>query len=106
MHVRTSGTRPEVHLRRTDTGEDVFTQMTRVLGIDTDAARAQFVGCSERTIRRVRQGVIGEEFMARAVAALRRHEKDLRRHGLAPSLDGIFRIVDVPVAGAVRVKAA
>lgn len=94
--VESPDTRAEIHLR-TEDGEDRFTVMTRVLGIESDTARAAFIGVNPRTISRARDGVIGEEFIARALSALRRREKALAKFGLQPTFDDLFVVIDVPV---------
>lgn len=93
--VATPDTRAEIRLRSED-GEDRFTVMTRVLGIESDTARANFVGVNPRTISRAREGVIGEEFIARTLSALRRREKTLAKFGLQPTFDDLFIVIDVP----------
>lgn len=115
MCVRYSGLmRPDIHAPTPDTnavlrlrhrnGEPVLWTMTSVLGVEAaahgleeiDAARADFFGVNPRTIRRIRrnEGGIGELFVARVISTLRWHEHGLARHGLSPTLDELFEVVD------------
>jgi hypothetical protein len=72
-----------------------FDLMTRVVGYASDAARARLLGVNERTMRRARQGIIGEVFVAHTVAALRRHEDALAERNLYPTLDSLFEVVEL-----------
>lgn len=74
--------------------QETFTAMTAALGCTTDLARAELIGVTPRTLRRARAGVIGEGFMTKTVAALRRQSDTLAAHGLIPSLDALFEVVD------------
>lgn len=70
---------------------DKFDLLTSAVGADTDTARAELIGVDRRTIRRVRDGVVGEAFMAQAVAALRRQGDALS----LVTLDDLFEVVEV-----------
>lgn len=97
MQVATADTQAEIRLR-TEDGEDRFTTMTRMLGMESDTARAAFIGVSPRTISRARDGIIGEEFIGRTLSALRRNEKRLAKYGVTTTFDDLFVVIDVPVA--------
>lgn len=66
---------------------------TRLAGYGTDLARAELLDVSDRTLRRARKGVLGEDFMAKAVAALRPHSRKLAKEGIEVSLDSFFEVV-------------
>lgn len=70
--------------------EDRFELLTSAVGAKSDTARAELIGVDRRTIRRVRDGVVGETFMAQAVAALR------KRSGADVTLDDLFQVVEEP----------
>ncbi|SCL32222.1 hypothetical protein GA0070616_4410 [Micromonospora nigra] len=75
------------------------TELFAAIGCDSPAKIAAETGVTERTVRRARQGVIGEVFMAQTVAALQRHEKTLTAAGLKPpTLDELFTVVVPPAA--------
>lgn len=88
--------RAEIHLR-TEDGIDRFTTMTRLLGMESDTARAAFIKMNPRTVSRAREGVIGEEFIAASLSALRRHQPRLAKFGVEPTFDELFVVIDVPV---------
>lgn len=68
-------------------------QLFKAIGCETDAAIAAETGVSDRTIRRAREGVIGEVFMSKTITALRRHEPKLLAHGLQPpTLADLFSV--------------
>ena len=76
--------------------------MTRVLGVTSDAARAELFGVSEKTVQRARAGTpVGSRFMAAVVTALREHERELAKYSLRPTLDTLFevRVVAVGMSG-------
>ncbi|PZG15064.1 hypothetical protein C1I95_20365 [Micromonospora craterilacus] len=71
------------------------TELFAAIGCDTAAKIAAATGVTERTVRRARQGVIGEVFMAQTITALRRHADTLRQHGHEPpALGDLFCIVN------------
>ncbi|MFC6017756.1 hypothetical protein ACFP2T_16265 [Plantactinospora solaniradicis] len=72
--------------------QDQYDAMTRVLGLTTDPARAEFFGYTDRTIRRARNGSIGEDFIARTVAGFREHESTLKAAGFASGFDEVFLV--------------
>jgi len=85
-----SDVRASVRLRA-----DRFALYTRVLGCETDLARADLLGVTARTIRRARAGIVGEEFVAKTVAAMQRHEAELAALGLTTAIDELFEVVEV-----------
>lgn len=73
-----------------------FDLMTRVLGCESDTARAALINMTYQSVRRAkRDNIVGGVFVAQTIAALRRHEDELRQYGLKPSFDELFEIVDV-----------
>jgi len=87
MYARVPGTRAAILLR-----EEQFALVTRLLGCQSDAARARLLGCDPKTIRRVREGVIGEEFIAKTVALLQRHADELARYGIEARFETVFHV--------------
>lgn len=74
---------------------DKFDLMTRVLGCESDAARAALLGLTYRTVLRARRGVVGEVFVAQTIFALQREGETLGQYGLKPTLDELFEVVAV-----------
>lgn len=73
------------------------TELFAAIGCDTPAKIAAETGVTERTVRRARRGVIGEVFIAQTIAALQRHDEQLRAAGVkAPTLDELFTVVTNP----------
>lgn len=69
-------------------------ELFAAIGCDSLAKIAAETGVTERTVRRARQGIIGEVFMAQTVAALQRNAGKLRKQGLTPpTLDELFTVV-------------
>lgn len=60
------------------------TELFAAIGCTSDVEIAAETGVTDRTVRRARQGVLGEVFMARTIAALQRNAAKLRRKGLKP----------------------
>lgn len=93
MHVHDSqNMQPSLRLR-----VEKFDLMTRILGCESEAARAELVGVSYRTMLRARTKNIGEVFAAQTIVSLRRHQDTLGRYGLKPTLDELFEVVETPV---------
>lgn len=88
-----SGTRAGVFLN-----EGRFEQITKALGSDSDLARARLLAVDPKTIYRARRGVIGEEFIARAIAVLHEHEAELKAIGVEPSFETLFEVRPKQVA--------
>ncbi|MET7949266.1 hypothetical protein [Micromonospora sp. NPDC005324] len=75
------------------------TELFAAIGCDTPAKIAAETGVTERTVRRARQGVIGEVFIAQTIAALQRRDAQLRAAGMkAPILDELFTVVTTSAA--------
>lgn len=74
---------------------DRFELMTRILGCESDIARAELIGMSARSIQRARNGVVGTTFAANTVAALREHADELAERNLTCGLDDLFEVVRV-----------
>lgn len=75
--------------------EDKFDLMTRVLGCESDTARAALIGVTWRTVSRARRGRVGEMFVAQTVASLRREGDRLGALGLKVSIDELFEVVEL-----------
>lgn len=73
--------------------DEQFIAMTRLLGCESDSARARLIGVTYRTIYRARRGVVGEVFIAQAIHGLRLHATTLLRYGLTVSFDNLFEVV-------------
>jgi hypothetical protein len=86
---------------------DQFDLMTRILGCESDAARAELIGVNWRTVSRAKAGAkVGEVFIAQTIASLRRETDTLGRYGLKPTLDNLFEVVDAELADAEPASAA
>jgi len=70
--------------------------MTRVIGCESDTARAALTGISTRHWNRARSGHVGAVFVANTIVALRKHERELAARNLKPSFDELFEIVIRP----------
>lgn len=89
-------TEPCIRLREiTIDGKSEFRldRAAEIAGYVTDVAKAELFDVSDRTLRRVRQGVLGEDFMAKAVDALTPFSRAIAKEGIAVSLDGLFEVV-------------
>lgn len=88
MQVQTrTDTTPKVRLR-----QERYEAWSRLLGLNTDTARAEFFGYDERTIRRARAGRLGANFIARTVFGFRTRLADLAPYGIDPALDELFTV--------------
>lgn len=75
-----------------------FDLMTRILGCESDAARAELIDVAARTMSRARAGEpVGGQFVANTIATLRAHERALAARNLRPTFDALFEVVVVPV---------
>lgn len=83
------GTRPRILLR-----ERRFNVATEAIGRTTDIARAELLDVTDRTIRRARQGIIGEDFIAKLLVHLREHQTELDEFGIEVSFDYFFEVTD------------
>lgn len=73
---------------------DRHRELFAAIGCDSDVAIAAETGVTDRTVRRARDGIIGEVFMANTIAALQRNKGKLRDAGLEPpTLDELFTVV-------------
>jgi len=80
-----------------------FDLMTRVLGCESDTARAALINMTYQSVRRAkRDNIIGGVFVAQTIAALRRHREELQQYGLAPTFDDLFEIVEEPATERVK----
>lgn len=93
MNARTSGTRAGVLLR-----DEQFDLVTRALGCTSDTARARLLDVDPKTIYRARRGVIGEEFIAKTLDVLTRHERHLTDLGIGASFESVFTLGEKPAA--------
>lgn len=74
---------------------DRFDLMTRILGCETELARAELIGMDYRSIWRARNGAVGTTFAANTVAALREHSAELAKYNLSVGLDELFEVVRI-----------
>lgn len=74
-----------------------FDLITRILGCESDTARAELIGMSARTIDRARRGMFGVDFIANTYAAFKRHEDTLAQLNITVSLDDLFEVADAAV---------
>lgn len=81
------GTRAGVKLR-----VDRFDLMTRVLGCESDRARAQMLDVDPRTVSRARAGIVGEEFIAQTLTTMQQHAGELAALGLTGSFEDLFEV--------------
>lgn len=74
--------------------------VTQAIGCDTDPARAELTGMSERQWRRARRGSrVGDTFIANLITALRPYAPVLKKKRLAVAFDDLFDIVPRDQAG-------
>lgn len=72
---------------------DLHRELFAAIGCESAAAIAAETGVTDRTVRRARDGVIGEVFMARTIAALHRNADKLHAAGYkVPTLNDLFRV--------------
>lgn len=65
----------------------------KVLGCTSDAAFAQRIGMTERTVGRARNdGIIGVQFIAAVLTTLRQHQAELATMNLGVSFEDIFEV--------------
>lgn len=75
-----------------------FELITQELGADSDTSRARLLGVDPKTIYRARRGVIGEEFIAKALAVMLEHADTLREVGIEPIFESMFEVGTKEVA--------
>jgi hypothetical protein len=80
---------------KVENDETNFDLMTRIVGRGNDTARGDLIGMDRKTISRARGGVVGEDFIANTIIALRKHERLLSTCGQRPDFDSLFEIVVV-----------
>lgn len=66
--------------------------ITKALGADSDSARARLLNVDPKTIYRARRGVIGEEFIARALDVMGRRAAELDAIGVKPTFEAMFEL--------------
>ncbi|AGL19533.1 hypothetical protein L083_6023 [Actinoplanes sp. N902-109] len=94
MHVPEVGdTRVGVRLREAE-----FDLITRILGCESDAARARLLDINPKTVTRVRRGVIGEEFIAKTLIMLRNNAEALAKVNIGTSFEDVFEVGEKQVA--------
>lgn len=70
-----------------------FDLITKALGCDSDMARARLLDVDPKTIYRVRRGqVVGEDFIARAIAVMRQRAAELEAIGVRPAFEAMFEV--------------
>lgn len=75
-----------------------FELITQELGARSDTSRARLLGVDPKTIYRARRGVIGEEFIAKALAVMLENAADLEAIGIKPSFEAMFEVGTKEVA--------
>lgn len=88
MHARTR--RGAIRLKT-----DRFDLITRVLGCDSDEARARLINVSAKTIYRAKRGSLGQELIAQTLITLGDRRDELAAYNLVPSFDELFEVVEV-----------
>ena len=83
-----TGIRAEIRLR-----EARFDLITRILGCESDSARARLLDVDRKTIDRVREGRIGEEFIAKALAVLHLYADTLSELNISTKFEELFELV-------------
>lgn len=73
--------------------EDAFDAATEALGYTSEIARSQFIGVTDRTLRRARLGTIGHEFVTKTLVALKPHTRQLAKVGVKPTFESLFEVV-------------
>ena len=86
------GTRAGVLLK-----QEAFDLITGTLGAYTELARANLLGVDPKTIYRVRRGIVGEEFIARALHVMHENSEQLRAIDIEPSFEAMFSLGEKPV---------
>lgn len=89
------GVRAGVFLR--DGGEP-FNRMLRFLGAKSDLGRSRLLDVDPRTISRAREGIIGEQLIAKVIALMERHAEQLAAADEATTFEDIFEIGPKKVA--------
>ena len=88
MHVLPDK-RPGVYLKA-----EQFFLVARVLGHTSDAAVGRALGMTERTIRRAKAGIIGEQFIAAVLRTFGEHQEELAQLNINVAFDDLFEIGD------------
>jgi hypothetical protein len=92
MHVPISDVRAGVFLK-----SEHFALVARILGYTSDAALSRAIGVTDRTLRRVREGVIGEQFIAAVLRTFGEHSEELAQFGIEVKFEDLFEIRDKAV---------
>jgi hypothetical protein len=69
-----------------------FDLITKALGCDSELARARLLDVDPKTIYRARRGQVGEDFIARAIAAMRQRADELEAIGIRPAFEAMFEV--------------
>jgi hypothetical protein len=94
IHAREkSGIRAGVFLNK-----ERFEMVTKALGADNDSARARLLNVDPKTIYLARRGVIGEKFIASALAVMRQRSVELEAIGIRPAFEAMFEVREKQVA--------
>lgn len=87
IEAREPGTRARVLLR-----EEQFDLITRAMGCTSEAGRARLLEVDPKTIYRARHGVLGEEFIAKVLDAMERHQSKLAELGFTAGFGEVFEL--------------
>ncbi|MFI2663684.1 hypothetical protein [Micromonospora carbonacea] len=93
IQARESGMRAGVVLR-----PERFDEVTRIMGCTSEAARARLLGVDPKTIYRARHGILGEEFIAKVIDAMRANEPVLNAAGIDVDFEEVFEVGEKPAA--------
>ena len=75
---------------------DRFDLMTRVVGCESEEARAFLLGVDPKTVARARRRPADVNFIAQTLYALGCRRDELAVHNLVPRFDELFDVVEVP----------
>lgn len=84
---------PKVRLKVEPDGTMPFDIAMNVIGCETELSKAELLEVTDRTIRRAKLGTIGEDFIAKTLAAVAPHARKLAREGLKPTFECFFEVV-------------
>lgn len=74
-----------------------FNLICRILGHTSDPTIGRFIGMTDRTVSRAREGIIGERFIAAVLRTFGEHEVELAEYGIGIRFEDLFEIRDKQV---------
>lgn len=84
--------RAGVYLRK-----ERFDLICRILGHTSDTAVGRFIGMTDKTVKRARDGILGEAFIASVLRAISEHQSQLAEYGIGVRFEDVFEIRDKQV---------